>query len=371
MTIRQKLFLLAFISIIGLLGVYGVNIWGAKQVAELHILEVEAEEVKVSLQTIQMAQRDFYLSKKLADAQRAKDIIQDLVRRVNALGGVRPEFLQPTRQIADALQQYNAVFSDVVSAFEAQGLDQDSGLEGALRESVHKAEQLINELKDDGLRGDMLMLRRREKDFMLRGGLNYLESFNKDMTAMLARIQTSAYDESLKTQMRHLLADYQETFTQYVQVAQRVVEKRQAYYAITGDLLQYFDALIKTVHDTVEQAEGRNRNISTILTLAFILAVLGGSVVVTLSIIRSLTQLRRFAASIAEGDLQAQVDSREKGDIGALVASMRQIPAALQCILNGSRNWKIESRAVNWTPWATLPPTRAALPNWSRTPTSS
>jgi methyl-accepting chemotaxis protein len=44
--------------------------------------------------------------------------------------------------------------------------------------------------------------------------------------------------------------------------------------------------------------------------------------------------MSRFAGAIAEGDFQAQVASREKGEVGVLLASMRQIPTVLQSILS-------------------------------------
>jgi len=335
MTIRQKLFLLAFISIVGLLGVYGINLWGAKQLGELNDLEAAAGKIKISILNIQVAQRDFYLGKKPDDAQRAAGAIYSLIGQVNALGGMRPELSQVSRQVVDELRRYDAIFSEIVSGMEMLGLDENSGLEGSLRRSVREAEQLINERKDDGLRGDMLMLRRREKDFMLRGGLNYLESFNKDMATILARIQAStAHEESLKTRMRQLLTNYQDEFTQYVQTAQRVAESRQAHGAIASELTPHLDSIVKTTHDIFEQMEGRNQNISAMLTLAFVLAVLGGSVAVAFSIIRSLAKLRRFAAFVAGGDFQqAQAFISEKGDIGELMASMRQIPAVLQSIM--------------------------------------
>ncbi|MCL1915498.1 MAG: methyl-accepting chemotaxis protein [Desulfovibrionaceae bacterium] len=335
MTIRQKLTLLAFISIIGLIGVYGVNLWGAKQLAELSAIEAETEQLYTSILEIRVAHREFYSGKKPADAQRGKDAAHTLIERVNALGGMRPEFLQVSRQITDLLQRSVTLFSEIVSAMEAQGLDENSGLEGSLRGSVQEAERLINERSDDALRGDMLMLRRREKDFMLRGSLNYLESFNKDLSSMLARVQAStAHAESLKTRMQQLLTDYQDKFTQYVQAARHVEERKQAYGALASQMTPLIDSFVESAHEVVRQAGDRNQNTSILFTLAFVLAVLGGSVAVTLSIIRSLAKLRRFAASIAEGEFQAHMDSREKGDIGILAASMQQIPVAMQSILN-------------------------------------
>ncbi|MCL1889548.1 MAG: PAS domain-containing protein, partial [Desulfovibrionaceae bacterium] len=54
-------------------------------------------------------------------------------------------------------------------------------------------------------------------------------------------------------------------------------------------------------------------------------------------LIRVLRGLSRFAGAIADGDFQAQPVSREKGEIGALLAAMRQITSVLQSILNDYR----------------------------------
>jgi len=51
-------------------------------------------------------------------------------------------------------------------------------------------------------------------------------------------------------------------------------------------------------------------------------------------LVRVLGGMRRFAGAIAEGDFTAQVDSRERGEIGEMLAAMRQIPVVLQSIQN-------------------------------------
>jgi methyl-accepting chemotaxis protein len=54
------------------------------------------------------------------------------------------------------------------------------------------------------------------------------------------------------------------------------------------------------------------------------------SIVIIAGLIRVLRETGAFARAVAEGDFQAQVNSREKGEIGDLLSAVRQIPAALQ-----------------------------------------
>ncbi|MDR2893129.1 MAG: methyl-accepting chemotaxis protein [Deltaproteobacteria bacterium] len=51
-------------------------------------------------------------------------------------------------------------------------------------------------------------------------------------------------------------------------------------------------------------------------------------------LVRVLRSMGDFADAIAQGDFKAEVKSREKGEIGHMLASLRQIPAVLQSILN-------------------------------------
>ncbi len=54
---------------------------------------------------------------------------------------------------------------------------------------------------------------------------------------------------------------------------------------------------------------------------------------IIIGLIRVLRNMSNFADAIAGGEFQAQVSSREKGEIGHMLESMRQIPAVLQSIL--------------------------------------
>jgi len=61
------------------------------------------------------------------------------------------------------------------------------------------------------------------------------------------------------------------------------------------------------------------------------------AVFIIYGLVRVLRDVSRFAGAIAEGDFEAQTASREKGEIGAMLTAMRQIPAVLQSILDDYR----------------------------------
>ena len=94
-----------------------------------------------------------------------------------ALG--KPELARQIEAMSASLKKYQAHFVAVVEQKKKLGLDEKSGLEGQLRNSVHEIEQRVDKLNEQGLLVTMLMMRRHEKDFMLRRDRKYGDDIRK------------------------------------------------------------------------------------------------------------------------------------------------------------------------------------------------
>ncbi len=81
--------------------------------------------------------------------------------------------------IRRGIESYTTHFTSLAAARRQLGLDENSGLEGALRKSVHQIESKLNEFDQPRLSVLMLMMRRHEKDFMLRRQAKYGEDIKK------------------------------------------------------------------------------------------------------------------------------------------------------------------------------------------------
>jgi len=99
-------------------------------------------------------------------------------------------------------------------------LNPKDGLYGALRKAVHNAESGIKELKDDQLMADMLMLRRREKDFMLRSDMKYLAKFDKDMKKFSSHLSTRDFEATVQQSLTDNMQDYSTKFRALVKAYQ-------------------------------------------------------------------------------------------------------------------------------------------------------
>ena len=77
-------------------------------------------------------------------------------------------------RLEDKVTDHEESFSKLVALNERMGLDEKSGLQGALRSAVHAVEEKLATANLDALTVKMLMMRRHEKDFMLRGSDKYI-----------------------------------------------------------------------------------------------------------------------------------------------------------------------------------------------------
>ena len=78
----------------------------------------------------------------------------------------------------NAAQVGPKAFLKIVGLIEQRGFI-DTGLEGRFRDAVHDIETRLREIDDPRLTSAMLMLRRHEKDFMLRRDEKYVGELKK------------------------------------------------------------------------------------------------------------------------------------------------------------------------------------------------
>ena len=85
-------------------------------------------------------------------------------------------------------RSYASDFSSLVAAEIKLGLNEKLGVTGALRAAVHDIEAKLKLVDDPRLTSLMLMMRRHEKDFMLRRDPKYIGELKKATGRIRERI---------------------------------------------------------------------------------------------------------------------------------------------------------------------------------------
>ncbi|GAA0308157.1 methyl-accepting chemotaxis protein [Rhodovulum strictum] len=118
--------------------------------------------------------------------------------------------------LAAAVAAYQATFGELVASQRRLGLDEKSGLQGSLREAVHGIEKGLEAIGQPEMQVKMLMMRRHEKDFILRGDPIYLERLNARVDEFRAFPDSHYADPGQQAEIDRLLTAYQASFAAFV-----------------------------------------------------------------------------------------------------------------------------------------------------------
>lgn len=121
--------------------------------------------------------------------------------------------LDPARRaqagaLAAELDAYRAAFGRIVALKQQRGLTPAAGLEGRLRTAVHAVETKIKRQASPELLVTMLMIRRHEKDYLLRGTPEYLQEIQSRIGEFAVQARELRLGEALRLEIEALWADY-------------------------------------------------------------------------------------------------------------------------------------------------------------------
>ena len=121
-----------------------------------------------------------------------------------------------TSGLRTTVNLYATRFNNVVAAQRQVGLTENDGLQGKLRGAVRAAEKQLNDLNQPKLPVLMLMMRRHEKDFMLRGDEKYGDELKKRVVEFKAATKDAPIADDIRRQLDKLIEDYQRDFLAFM-----------------------------------------------------------------------------------------------------------------------------------------------------------
>ncbi|MCW8930950.1 MAG: hypothetical protein OQL19_12005 [Gammaproteobacteria bacterium] len=192
------------------------------------------------------------------------------------------------------MKTYQTKFHQLVDTSKTIGLNPKSGLRGTLRNSVHKTETLLKEVTDYKLAKDMLMLRRNEKDFLMRKDTRYIDKFNNNFLIFIDDIKNSKVDETLKSQILSNTNAYKKDFLQLTALTEKKGLNSKS--GILGDMRktihqseEQIDSIHLKIEDELVATSNSIQRINLIASLVIAFLVVGFTFLIAQSISRSLS----------------------------------------------------------------------------------
>src|SRR5262245_5255524 len=165
---------------------------------------------------------------------RAGEHLDAIERAIAPLPGDDP--LKNATAIRPGLNMYATRFQNVAAAQRTIGFSEKDGLEGQLREAVHKVEKRLSEFDEPRLAVLMLQMRRHEKDFMLRRDEKYGDQLRERVAEFGPLLAASSLPPQAKSEIDGLIKTYEGRFMGFMVGASTLKEEADDLTAIYGRL---------------------------------------------------------------------------------------------------------------------------------------
>lgn len=206
-------------ALLGIAVLYAINIYledGAEEsLAKLTEFQLQVARLESGMLQARRDEKDFIMRHSNAYLDSHATTMKRLYETLDRTTKLSPadELTQLLVSIRKNLQLYQDTFQNMGQLRVEIGLDENSGLTGELRSAVHSVEDVVEKLGNTELLASMLMLRRHEKDFFMRGNEEYLTAHRTTYAKFLKQLNSAALASEEKRTLRDLIDNYRSTFT--------------------------------------------------------------------------------------------------------------------------------------------------------------
>ncbi len=303
MSIRHRLLVMLSTGIIGILIAYGANYVGKSFFDQNFSMQALVKDLNIAMLQARRSEKDFFVRKKEDYLDKVTANVREGQDCITRLRHSDPNFSVDADKAQRLLHDYEETFLEVARDTIRLGLNEEQGLEGELRDAVHKVEEIVKAQKDDTLMAAMLMLRRREKDFMLRNDVKYLKSFEKDTAKMRELVQQSdKLSEKNKDEVLSLLSVYAKTFGAYVSARSAIDTNKKAFTETAHLLEEHIDVLSARVNEYADAVAQKITLSESVFGAVVVALLLGIGFFTARSILMPLTALQKCSRNVAGGD---------------------------------------------------------------------
>jgi len=364
-SISLRVFILAAVGVLGLIAVLVTHIVSDSIVSQAtteaeHYSEVSVLTKDLERQALQLRRRekDFFLRQDMRYVGLYEEASAAADKDLEALGALLDnEALEvAVNDLARIVPQHKDQFRKVVATHEAIGLDEQQGLQGALRAAVHGIEATLDSNRNDQLQILMLMLRRHEKDFIMRVDSKYIDRINERGREFRLALEKSNFNSNLKAELSAKLDTYLSAFAAYAEKRLTLDSEMAALSDIYSRMDGPFEVLEKVAAElhAAKVAEAEASEATAFVTIVVITAIMiGVAVLVAGAVIRAtvhpVRSLETALSGIAGGDFTTTVPGTHfRDELGSMARTAEQLrdSAAERVRLEAEARKRAEEQAL-------------------------
>ncbi|MCF8358789.1 MAG: methyl-accepting chemotaxis protein [Prolixibacteraceae bacterium] len=220
-------------------------------------------------------------------------------------------------EINTKLIEYNKRFIKFQEEKKAFGF-KDWGLVGNMRDAIHHVENETNKMGLDKLKIHMLMLRRHEKDYLLRRDLSYRVKFQNEYTNFKNSLRKAAISDNKKTELLGLLNNYHDTFITIIEKDNVIgITQKEGYSKLMNRSSEELIGLVSGLSNLISAKTNRYINRAILLLILFIVVCTSAALAIGLFMMKGIRnimggspeEVALIAENVAKGRLRMNLDS--------------------------------------------------------------
>ena len=348
MTLRLHLRLTHKIMAIGLVGLLGLLAFGAiyqigsrsqeasrAMAANARMISDLNKQLLIDMLEARRNEKNFQQRRNEAYAKTHAELVVTIDRDFNRLqtliqsSGVSV-LSEKVKLAREGFKSYAGDFAALVAAEIKLGLNETLGLSGSLRTAVHDIEARLKDIDNPRLTSWMLMMRRHEKDFMLRRDQKYAGELKKAAAEFMKALAAAGIAPDVTAEITEKLDKYQSGFMAWVETAQKTAD----YDASMTNTFNKIEPVIAQIGQGVDQlyteadaAETATRDtVRTWMLIALALEILLMSCVSALigrSISRALSAMVAVMIKLAGGEVAVTIPGLgRKDEVGEMAGAV-------------------------------------------------
>ncbi|MDX1737810.1 MAG: methyl-accepting chemotaxis protein, partial [Alphaproteobacteria bacterium] len=307
------------------------------------------EKIKYQFLNARRAEKDFIVRSDLKYVDRHKAIterILDEIKQLEALLGEESNLVPQFEGVAGKYNEYNQVFEQVASDFVTIGLNEKEGLRGSLRGAVHKVEEKLKQFDEPQLTVKMLMMRRHEKDFLLRTDPKYIGRMDERKAEFYDLMAKSQIPSSDQSEFKTLMEKYHQDFKALAEktlfnsenisnLSARFAEASPLFESAENEIISNYEAQLAAMERSSDLIKTVSLSAIGIATaIVFLISLMIGR-----RISHPIVQVTEAMNHLAEGELDTALPkNNRKDEIGDMIASL----SVFQEKLIQNRNFEAE-----------------------------
>ncbi|CAM2765160.1 methyl-accepting chemotaxis protein [Vibrio mytili] len=246
MTIRQKLYFLGAIAILGIVTLLGTSSYFANQTEELNRAVKLVGDLEIRLLNLRRNEKDFLLRKDTKYLDTFNGNTEKFADTESELADILTRYdLPSSQQLKQDLLSYQAGFQTLVNAYQQYGLNNKSGLLGQYEKQLLRTKRNANQEQTSLLTYFDSAIKEGKFDASLIYGLNApnLLSIGQQLAEQKQTIGL-AYNQGLLGETRNLSHTIEEQFNAFSNAISSELEQRETQ---TGVIKQTITAVVLVV----------------------------------------------------------------------------------------------------------------------------